>query len=406
MFNTVGRVQYGFDVFTVNLQNHPPSADHRVTDGVSINFNAQFLDDEHSLVFVSERTGSPRFYLTRPEDKSPQPLPHVPNSHFHDRPTIKNGNIYFASANDQPDPDQNPNPLFKSWSAVYSVAVDGSGTIKRLTPRDAVDYSPAVSLTGKFIAVASYGSRRWRTMDFRELETEIVVFEESDPENRVVVSERGGWPSWSRDSTIFFHRIAEDGWWSIFRVDLPDSNLAQHPTSPVRVTPPGLHCFTPAAMHDGKRIAVATRRRGNNGIRHIEIFDLESQTFQRVTESINASFHHYNPFVSPDSHHLGYHRFRGESTQGESTYPHLDPVHSPVPNLKLLRLNGSFPSFSPDSDFIAFNHDFDSNGGVKIILVGKEQLEMRRTVRRTRTWWSGEATMLRLRGYAAVCGNR
>lgn len=192
----------------------------------------------------------------------------------------------------------------------------------------------------------------------------------SDPGNRVTVSKRGGWPTWSKDSTIFFHRIAEDGWWSIFRVDLTESDLSasQNSYSPIRVTPPGLHCFTPAAFHGGKRIAVATRRR-ESGFRHIEIFDLESKTFQRITESINPNFHHYNPFVSLDSRHVGYHRFRGESAQGESTCPHLDKVLSPVRDLQLLRLNGSFPSFSPDGDFIAFNHDLDgnSNGGVKIV---------------------------------------
>lgn len=366
VFNTVGRPQYGFDVFSVNLDNHnphPPHAavDHRLTDGISINFNAQFVEDQHTVVFVSERTGAPRFYLTRPENK-PQPLPSVHNnsSLFQDRPTIRNGKLYFASTHEQPE------ALFKSPSAVYSTAADGGGTVTRLTPPGAVDYSPAVSLTGKFIAVASHGYRPWRTVAFRELDTEVVVFSESDPENRVTVSERGGWPTWSRDSTLFFHRIADDGWWSIYRIDLPESSLTGSPTPPVRVTPPGLHCFTPAALHDGKRIAVATRRRESD-FRHIEIFDLDSQTFQRITESINPNFHHYNPFVSPDSRHLGYHRFRGESTRGESTYPHLDPVLSPVQNIRLLRLNGSFPSFSPDGDFIAFNHDFDANGGVNII---------------------------------------
>jgi predicted metal-dependent RNase len=35
------------------------SSDHRLTDGISINFNAQFLDDEdETLVFVSECTRS------------------------------------------------------------------------------------------------------------------------------------------------------------------------------------------------------------------------------------------------------------------------------------------------------------------------------------------------------------
>ncbi|KAL5162511.1 Tol-Pal system protein TolB [Glycine soja] len=366
VFNTVGRVQYGFDVFSVDLNHQQPpphaTADHRLTDGVSINFNAQFINPQNDVVFVSERTGSPRFYITKPDTK-PQPLPFLPNALFHDRPIVKNGKLYFVSTHEEND------AVFTSWSAVYSTAIDDStATVKRLTPRGEVDYSPAVSLTGKFLGVASYRSRRWQTNDFRELQTEIVVFPESDPKNRVTVSERGGWPSWSQDSTIFFHRIAEDGWWSIFRVDLTDSELSESRNSPIRVTPPGLHCFTPAAFHDGKRVAVATRRRESN-LRHVEIFDLESQTFQRITEDINPNFNHYNPFVSLDSRHLGYHRFRGESIQGEPIYPHLDKVLSPVRDLQLLRLNGSFPTFSPDGDFIAFNHGLDGNvnGGVKIV---------------------------------------
>ncbi|KAH8517160.1 hypothetical protein H0E87_005200 [Populus deltoides] len=112
----------------------------------------------------------------------------------------------------------------------------------RFTPHGAVDYSPAISLSANFIAVASYGSR-----------------------------------SWGGDSSIYFHRQADDGWWSVFQVTLPenfeDSELPK--AAPVRVTPPGVHCFTPAAFQDGKRIAVATRRKGNS-YRHVEIFDVES----------------------------------------------------------------------------------------------------------------------------------
>ncbi|KAL2347762.1 hypothetical protein Fmac_001762 [Flemingia macrophylla] len=360
VFNTVGRTQYGFDVFSVDI-NHAVT-DHRLTDAISVNFNAQFINNQNDVVFVSERTGSPRFYITRP-DTEPQPLPFLPNALFHDRPIIKNANLYFVSTLHQSD------AVFTNNSALYYTAFDGAAaTVTRLTPRGEVDYSPAVSLSGKFLAVASYRSRPWQINDFHELHTEIVVFPESDPENRVTVSERGGWPTWSRDSTVFFHRIAEDGWWSIFRVDFTDSDLSESRNSPIRVTPPGLHCFTPSAFHDGKRIAVATRRKESD-FRHIEIFDLESKTFQRITEAINPSFHHYNPFVSFDSGHLGYHRFRGESTQGESTYPHLDKILSPVHHLQLVRLNGSFPSFSPDGDFIAFNHDLaaNSNVGVKIV---------------------------------------
>ncbi|TKY69242.1 TolB protein [Spatholobus suberectus] len=345
VFNTVGRTQYGFDVFSVDLNHH--HKDHRLTDGVSINFNAQFVNRQNDVVFVSERTGLCPF------------SPALSSTIAQSLKTTTSISLPRAT---------NPTP-FSRAGAPFTPPPSTAPPPPRDSPRAAKwYYSPAVSLTGKFLAVASYRSRRWQTNDFRELQTEIVVFPESDPGNRVTASERGGWPTWSQDSTIFFHKIAEDGWWSIFRVDLCDSDLSEsrNSYSPIRVTPPGLHCFTPAAFHDGKRIAVATRRR-ENIFRHVEIFDLESQTFQRITEAINPNFHHYNPFVSLDSRHLGYHRFRGESTRGESTYPHLDKVLSPVQDLQLLRLNGSFPSFSPDGDFIAFNRDLDTNGGVRVV---------------------------------------
>ena len=236
----------------------------------------------------------------------------------------------------------------------------------RLTPPGVVDYSPAISPSGKFIAVASNGSRPWGG-EFHELYTDIVVFQRAEPDKRVVVCERGGWPTWSCDSSLYFHRQADDGWWSIFSVNLAeDFQISGVSEAPHRITPPGVHCFTPAAMQGSKRIALATRRKGSK-FRHIEIFDIDSRKFYPVTESLNPNFHHYNPFVSPESGFLGYHRFRGESSAGESTIPHLDPVMSPVNELRMLRLNGSFPSFSPAGDLIAFNPDFDAKGGLKIV---------------------------------------
>ncbi|KAF3436592.1 hypothetical protein FNV43_RR23684 [Rhamnella rubrinervis] len=253
-----------------------------------------------------------------------------------------------------------PDRPFKSWSALYFTALDNKKTT-RLTPYGSVDYSPAISRSGEFIAVASYGLHPWGG-EFHELHTDIVVFQASEPSQRILVCERGGWPTWSGDSAIYFHRQSEDGWWSIYRVD-----FTRKLEFPIRVTPPGVHCFTPAAMHEGQRIAVATRRRDKN-FRHIEIYDVESKKFHPATESLNPSLHHYNPFVSPNSKFIGYHRFRGKSTKiGESRIPHLDPVSSPIKQLRILRVSGYFPSFSPNADLIAFNPDFDANPGVKIV---------------------------------------
>ncbi|KAH6787566.1 tolB protein-like protein [Perilla frutescens var. hirtella] len=365
LFNSVGRAFYCFDIFSVELPRQLDGrtlSEHRLTDGVSINFNGQFVDEHEALVYISERTGSARIFLNRTGNTDPEQLHSPPESLFHDRPVINNGRLYFISAH------QRPEKPFTSWSALYSTKLDDkTQTIERVTPYGSVDYSPSVSPSGKLVAVASYGSRAWGG-EFHDILTDIVVFPESDPTNRVVFCQHGGWPSWWSDSSLYFHRQAEDGWWSIFRADLPhdfasSATISSPVINPVRVTPPGLHCFTPAAMHGGKRIAVATRRRGKN-YRHIEIFDTESQKFYPVTELLNPNFHHYNPFVSPEATFLGYHRFRGGA--GNSKIP-LEPVNSPVKGLRMIRLIGSFPALSPSRDLIAMNIDFNENPGLKIV---------------------------------------
>ncbi|XP_050236485.1 uncharacterized protein LOC126686473 [Mercurialis annua] len=383
VFTTVGRQNYGFDVFSVklpsnlNTSNLSNSDEHRLTDGISLNFNAQFTSHQNqSIVYISERNGLPTVFLTRPDLPKPQELPFAPESLFHDRPIIKNNRLYFISAHEKPD------QLFKSWNALYVTDLNNDHNgVTRLTPNSAVDFSPAVSLSGNYIAVASYGSRPWDG-EFQDLYTDIVVFKESESDKRVVICERGGWPSWSGDTTVYFHRKADDGWWSIFQVKLPENmdDFSGFPIAPVRITPPGVHCFTPAAMHNTERIVVATRRRGKDQ-RHIEIFDVASNTFYPVTELVNPSFHHYNPFVSPDSMYIGYHRFRGESASGQTSIPNIEPVISPENDLHMLRINGSFPSFSPDGDFIAFNagvsqglHIVKSDGSKRWTLLPRDRV--------------------------------
>ncbi|MCD9561230.1 hypothetical protein HAX54_020232 [Datura stramonium] len=358
IFSTVGRTNYGFDIFSLRSPFSPGGypTEYRLTDGTSVNFNGQFIDEDQTLVFVSERSGAPRIYLRRGSNSSSEvqieQLPAPVDSLFLDRPFIRNKCLYYISGH------QLPKQVFTSSSALYSTAIDDDGgEIIRLTPDGCVDYSPAISQSGRLIAVASYGDRRWPTDEFHDLTTDIVVFPESNPEKRTVVCKHGGWPTWSGDSTIYFHRQADDGWWSIFRVDLPKDSSDLY-ADPVRVTPPGVHCFTPAATSNNSKvmIAIATRRSGKS-YRHIEIFDVESGKFSPVTELLNPTTHHYNPFFSPKSTFLGYHRFRGESS-GDTTIPYLDAVNSPEKGLKMLRLNGYFPSSSPSGDFIAFNPDF------------------------------------------------
>ncbi|TVU37651.1 hypothetical protein EJB05_10977, partial [Eragrostis curvula] len=369
VFASVGVTGFGFDVFSVAVPASPDDDavsaskldERRHTDGVSVNFNGQFADDAGDAVaFVSERTGAASLFLSRPgAAERPEPLPAAEGSLFHDRPTVRGGRVYFVSAHERQDRP------FRSWAAVYAADL-GGGEVTRVTPRGVVDMSPAVSASGALVAVASYGDRPW-AFDFRVLETEVAVFRAAEPARRVVVARRGGWPAWHGDRALLFHRVADDGWWSVFRVDLSPGTL-EPCGAERRVTPPGLHCFTPAAVGSGggRWIAVATRRKGR-AQRHVELFDLETEQFSPLTELLNPDIHHYNPFFSPSGGRLGYHRFRGSGAPGDSSVPHLQPVRSPVASLRMLRVHGTFPAFSPDASHLAINGDFFQTPGAMVL---------------------------------------
>lgn len=111
---------------------------------------------------------------------------------------------------------------------------------------------------------------------------------------------------------------------------------------------------------------MATRRKGHSH-RQIELFDLDTSQFTPITTFLNPKIHHYNPFFSPSGNRLGYHRFRGHGAPGESKIPYLNPVRTPVSSLRMLRVHGSFPSFSPDAKHLALNGDFFKSPGVTVL---------------------------------------
>lgn len=283
-----------------------------------------------------------------------------------DKPSLAGEHLVYVSTH------ENTGVPRTSWAAVYSTHLP-TGSTRRLTPYGVADFSPAVSPSGgTWTAVASYGEEGWQG-DVEELETDIYVFRTRDGSGRVKVVQHGGWPSWADESTLYFHRRGDDGWWSVYRAfipflqaaddgdDHPNTNFsAATPTATAtatatrveRVTPPGLHAFTPAASPGNTGfIAVATRR-PDSDFRHIELFDLRSNQFRDLTRPVSPRTHHFNPFISPDSTWVGYHRCRGDSNGGLF----LENLRTPSPEVPLFRIDGSFPSFSPAGDRIAFVH--------------------------------------------------
>ncbi|KAE8683464.1 thylakoidal processing peptidase 1 [Hibiscus syriacus] len=392
VFATLDRSEYAWDIFTLPTSD-PPNASNefRVTDGESVNFNGHFpsssppsiINLRHNrsliqapkappalqLIYVTERNGMSNIYYdalyysasrsTRSRSRSALEIPvrvQAPllgseesknQVSMKDKPSLSGQNLIYVSTHEDPGQPRT------SWVAVYSTHL-GTGLTRRLTPYGVADFSPAVSPSGVWTAVASYGRERGWDGEIEELSTDIYVFLTHDGTNRVKAVEHGGWPCWVDDSTLYFHRKSEDQWMSVYKATFPKYKPVSTKSVTIqRVTPPGLHAFTPATSPGNhKFIAVATRR-PNSNFRHIELFDTVKNEFIELTRHVSPTTHHFNPFISPDSARVGYHKCRGENHEGKAQLL-LENIKSPVPNLSLFRVDGSFPTFSPAGDRIAY----------------------------------------------------
>lgn len=389
IFATLGRLDYDFDIFTLPTGDPPTKTNElRITDGESVNFNGHFPSPSPSLlslltnktlinppgqqnpsplnlIYVTERGGSSSIfydavYVDTPRSARSRSALEIPKRvqvplldgkggiSMKDKPTVSGDYLVYVSTH------ENPGEPRTSWAAVYATELT-TGLTQRLTPHGIADFSPAVSPSGVYTAVASYGERGW-SGEVEELSTDIYIFLTRDGTNRVKVVEHGGWPSWVDESTLYFHRRSvEDNWISVYKATLPNQGpISIESVIVERVTPPGLHAFTPATSPGNKKfIAVATRR-PNSDYRHVELFDLVKNEFIQLTRLVSPQTHHLNPFISPDSARVGYHRCRGASSDKKSTHLLLENVKSPVPDISLFRIDGSFPSFSPAGDRIAY----------------------------------------------------
>lgn len=395
IFSTVERMGYAFDIFSLPIPtNQPVSNRHeiKITDGQSVNFNGHFPSPSSSsflhsllpnhtlfqavdrpdspplqLVYVTERNGvSNIFYdevyydndsslrgtrrrsAIEVQDRVQVPLLDLEGRQkqisMRDRPSLAGGYLVYVSTH------EDFGVLRTSSAAVYSTELK-SGVTRRLTPYGIADFSPSVSPSGEWTAVASYGARGWDG-EVEELSTDLFIFSTRDGARRVKVVEHGGWPCWGDERTLYFHRKGEDQWLSIYRAILPSHGpVSVESVAIQRVTPPGLHVFTPATSPGNKSfIAVATRR-PTSDFRHIELFNLEKNEFTELTRLVSPQAHHYNPFISSDWTRVGYHRCREGSKSHKLM---LQNLPSPDPDISLFRFDGDFPAVSPEGDRIAY----------------------------------------------------
>ncbi|KAK3119048.1 hypothetical protein QOZ80_9BG0712830 [Eleusine coracana subsp. coracana] len=258
-----------------------------------------------------------------------------------------------------------------------------TGKTEQLTPNGGFDLSPAVSPSGKRVAVANFSGNRW-TGEIEHLKTDIVVMnvdrKAQGRMDRKVLIRDSGWPSWGSDNIIFFHRGStnvdpDSGMlitaWRVFRYDLYTNQTCL-------VTPEDISAMTPAAINETK-VAVATiRKRATRGMsghqreeqqyRHIEIFDLASPNNPpiKITQNINPQADFYNPFVLDGGRRIGYHRVRRSDDMSRrqdgygNVLRHFHKMQSPQKDLGLLRVSGMSPTISSDGSKLAFIDKFSS----------------------------------------------
>ncbi|KAM0872208.1 hypothetical protein ACQ4PT_038849 [Festuca glaucescens] len=245
-----------------------------------------------------------------------------------------------------------------------------SGSRNGIRERDQYDLSPAVSPSGKMVAVANFRFNKW-TGEIERLNTDIVVMNVDKQVQgglrRKILIRDGGWPTWGSDNIIFFHRGIETNLpsgkatvWGVFRY-----NIATKET--IRVTPETFDAMTPAAISETK-VAVATIRqkslqavmtvqRVDVQYRHIEIFDVTAldQPVQ-ISRKTRPKGDHYNPFVVDGGSHIGYHRCRTDNLlkDGSLVPKSFDKMQSPLKDVGLFRVTGVFPTISKDGSKLAF----------------------------------------------------
>lgn len=211
------------------------------------------------------------------------------------------------------------------WTVVYKTSL-ADGKTERLTPPGQYDLKPAVSPSGKMVAVANFRFNEW-TGEIEHLKTDIVVMNvdrnaQGGLGRRILIKD-AGWPTWGSDNVIFFHRgtdtVLKDGTietsWRVYRYNLAlGKEDAEIPSR-------NAECFkavTPVAIGEDK-VAVATIRkksafsdvRGEEQYRHIEVFDLAALDEPvQITRTRRPKADHYSPFVLGDGSRVGYHRCR------------------------------------------------------------------------------------------------
>ncbi len=300
----------GWDLYVADVD----SLTHkRLTTHPSLDFNASISPDGKRLAFISERDGNMEIYSAHADGSKPIRLTkeYALDDHVSWSPDGKQ--IVFTSTR---EPIDKPG---QSWNALYLMNADGTG-VKRLSPKGVSDYSPAWSSHHNLIAFVSPGKG-------------IGVMKPDGSERRMIIK-NGGWPTFvGKQDWIYYHR--KDKGWGIWRARLDGSEQK-------RVTPKTMRVSMPSGSPGSNLLAVVRNYRGQQSA----LLDPGTAKLTLLMERGKC----WNPSLSPDGKRVYYHQqSRSRSLPKMEWY-----TAPPSTKVKLTRVVGMFPRFSPDHKHIAF----------------------------------------------------
>ncbi|HXG08737.1 MAG TPA: hypothetical protein VNK04_03020 [Gemmataceae bacterium] len=307
----------GWDLYVIDIETGQA---RRLTNHPALDFNAAFSPDGSQVAFVSERDGNLELYAVGIDGSGLRRL--TTEFALDDHPAWSPDGKQLAFVSTR-QPSATPG---RAWNAIYVMNADGSG-VRRLSPADAADYSPAWSPRGDLIAFASGSGRTGGT--------DLFVMKPDGTDRRLVVKD-GGWPAFAADGTAIYFHSRRDGTWGIWRVGLDGSGLE-------RITPSDVEAYTPRTSTDGRWLVAAVQRG-----KHRQIERIDPAT-RRMTALTDEPADHWNPSISPDGRKVVYHR-----TSPGFVTPNVELWGAPPgTGLRLLRIAGAFPAFAPDGKRLA-----------------------------------------------------
>ncbi len=342
---------WDLDVFLAHADGSEPAP---LLSHPALDYNAAFSPDGKSIVFTSHRDGNADLYRVRLDGSGLERLTDHPA--FDDAAALspdsqriafvssrsgqadiwvrdlehrKTWNVTDASGGDF-RPAWSPDGQWLAFSSnrgmwresdIYIIRPDGSG-LRRLTDTPGWDGSPSWSPDGKRLAYYSSagGSRQISVLD---------VFPPAPPG-------RLPGPSLRNDASKQTHSPRQI-------TESPGSKLSPHWRTDQRV------CFTWA---------------GDEG--SLGCVSLEGTETRLARFPIQGEFH--SPSWSPDGTSVVFHRRTTRPT------PAVREQGSRASGFRLLRINGSFPSFGPKGDTLSFTQDFRTIARMRID--GSDRLEV------------------------------